>query len=99
MAGDFNLYMLETNPRTRRLFDIIKNWNLNLHIAEPTRGKSSVDPIIRNIHDVIGSIFQLWLSDYNTAQLLKFKIGKKKLLHVLTKDVILTKTYGNLQST
>lgn len=50
------------------MLDILKNYDLMLHITEPTRGKSSLDLIISNIDDAKGLIMELWLSKVMALQ-------------------------------
>lgn len=71
LAGDFNINMLEKSYESTRLNDILKNYNLKLHITEPTRKKTCIDLIISNVKNVTGVTLPLYLSDHNTAQILQ----------------------------
>ena len=71
LAGDMNINVLEKRYATDRLIDILRSYKLELHINEPTRGKSCIDLIISNIKQTTSSILSLWLSDHDTAQFLR----------------------------
>lgn len=89
IAGDFNINMLETNPNTIRLKNILKKYNLNLHINQPTRKNSCIDLIISNIQNGRGSTIPLWLSDHDTVQILKFTLNNFKRQGLLRQQRIL----------
>lgn len=78
ITGDFNINMLTKNQNTIKLNDLLVKYNFKLHITEPTRGKSCLDLIISNIEDAVGYVLKLWLSDHDTAQVLKFSLKQKK---------------------
>lgn len=81
IAGDININTLEANKNTAELINIAKNYNLRLHIQEPTRGKSCIDHFISNIIDAESKLLHLGLCDHNTAQLLKIPCSKKILIN------------------
>lgn len=48
ICGDFNINLLDLNPRTIKFTDLINNFNLSFTITEPTRENSLIDNIIIN---------------------------------------------------
>lgn len=55
------------------------NYNLNLHITDPTRKNTCIDHIISNMTDAQGRTHQLYLSDHNTGQTLSFETNNTKI--------------------
>lgn len=77
IAGDLNINILINSPSSERLKNILIKYNLKLHINVPTRGNACLDHIASNIDNAIGSVLTLWLSDHDTAQVLKFEVKQK----------------------
>lgn len=80
ITGDLNINTLEKSSSASRFTEIVKSFNLNLHITEPTRGSACLDHIVSNIPEAAGSLLPLWLSDHETAQLLNFQVHSKKII-------------------
>lgn len=78
IAGDLNINTIKLNNKTVELFDITKNYNLTLHIDEPTRLNSCIDHLISNVKSASGELLHLGISDHNTAQLLNIPVKTKK---------------------
>lgn len=76
LCGDWNINILNLNWATREIFDTLHNYNFNIHIQQPTRGKSCIDLIASNIKNVESQIHVLGLSDHETAQTISFKAKK-----------------------
>ncbi|KAL0868298.1 hypothetical protein ABMA27_007827 [Loxostege sticticalis] len=85
LTGDWNIDILKINNTTKDLTDILKNFNLKMHINVPTRKKACLDQMASNIYRVKSNINVLGLSDHETAQTLSFK------LNILTKEFTIEK--------
>lgn len=79
IAGDMNINTLKINKVTKYYFDLIKNYNLILHIDQPTRGESCIDHIISNVRSSKSNLLYLGLSDHETAQVLRFTVLAKNV--------------------
>lgn len=77
ILGDINIDTLKTNKMTNTLQDLTKNYNLTIHINEPTRKLSCIDHILSNIENASASVLHLGLSDHETAQMLYFSVESK----------------------
>lgn len=79
ITGDMNINLINPNcARALELKEIIKKYNLHIHINKPTRQNSCLDLILSNINNALGSVLPLWLSHHDTAQVLKFAVSQKK---------------------
>lgn len=74
LTGDLNINMMLINKYSDELRDILCNFNLFLHINEPTRQSACLDLFISNVPGAIGEIHRLGLSDHDTGQTLTFKL-------------------------
>lgn len=74
IAGDININTLQDGKVTDRFRNIALTNNLNIHINQPTRKTSCLDHILSNINDASALVLPLYLSDHDTAQLLKFPV-------------------------
>lgn len=91
IAGDTNINILKNNQITKQYLDLIKNYNLTMHIKEPTRGHSCIDHIISNIKESQSNLLYLGLSDHETAQMLQIPIVSKtnqpRYLFIYRRDI------------
>lgn len=77
LAGDFNINTLKKGNITTQLMDLSYNYNLKLHINEPTRKSSCIDHILSDIPDAVATVMPLHLSDHDTAQMLSIPLRHK----------------------
>jgi exonuclease III len=77
IVGDLNIDTIKENSASNALKGLMKNYNLTLHITQPTRLKSCIDHIASNISDANGYVYPVQLSDHNTCQILEFPIKRK----------------------
>lgn len=73
IAGDFNIDTLTNSNATKEFKDILNNFNLKLHITDPTRQETCIDNIASNMMKTVSYLKHLNLSDHNTCQILKFE--------------------------
>lgn len=78
VLGDLNINTLKADKVTKDLQDLTKNYNMTIHINEPTRRSSCIDHILSNIDNTSSSVVHLGLSDHETAQMLNFSVENKK---------------------
>lgn len=78
LAGDFNINTLKKSNTRDNFLQLLQNYNLHLHISEPTRQNSCIDLIISNLPDATSRIHHLGLSDHDTAQSLEITVKNKK---------------------
>lgn len=90
LAGDFNINTLKSSSSTTDLQNLAKNYNLRFHITEPTRQQSCIDHLLSNIEEAFGELFELGLSDHNTAQMLNVPVDsitlEPQILYTINKD-------------
>lgn len=70
LSGDLNINTLKQCNETTNFINLMNNYNLNIHITAPTRNQACLDHIISNVDNAFGKLYQLELSDHNTAQML-----------------------------
>ncbi|KAL0868710.1 hypothetical protein ABMA27_008153 [Loxostege sticticalis] len=78
ICGDWNLDILKPNKHTEALQSILKSFNFQTHIDQPTRGNSCLDQIASNIKEIHAEILNVGLSDHETAQTVTLKGNKQK---------------------
>lgn len=66
ILGDININTLKIDKISNTFQDISKNYNMKIHIKDPTRRLSCIDHIVSNIENASASVLHLGLSDHET---------------------------------
>lgn len=82
LAGDLNINTLKPSTGTNYLIEIVNNYNLIIHVKEPTRKSSCIDHIISNFDKASYELHHLHLSDHDTAQMLYIPTKEKNVVPV-----------------
>lgn len=80
ICGDWNINTLKPSKSCQDLVNLLKNFNIELHIKSPTRHLACLDQFASNMKQVIAEVHHLGLSDHETGQTLSVKINKKRKL-------------------
>lgn len=80
ITGDFNINTLVASKASCHLTDIASQFDLTLHIKQPTRGGNCIDHILSNIKNGVGKVLPLQLSDHDTAQTISIPVNKVPLI-------------------
>lgn len=90
LSGDLNINTLKECKVVKNFNDIIKNYDLTLHINEPTRLNTCIDHIISSVKKATGKVLKLGLSDHDTAQMLdltiKIKMFQSSKYYIIKRD-------------
>nr|CAI5840358.1 unnamed protein product [Callosobruchus analis] len=71
VSGDFNVELIQGNPRKMIVVALLATFNLRLTIFENTRAQSCIDNFFTNITDRQSCVFERHISDHR-AQMLTF---------------------------
>lgn len=87
IVGDFNINMLENSKKRQTLLDLLRSYNLQQTIHQPTRITATTATCIDNIFTNAGenwstNIIQTHISDH-TAQKITFKVNQRQQNYIL----------------